>query len=498
MIMETAENVLGLPHNEAKEFFLQPDSFCNIDLPKYFSFTSILTFLKQRNIDTIKTKYARKYSDVNYTLFCNKDGKYAWRPTQILNPVIYVKLVNLITEENNWNTIKERFKKFQKNTQIQCTSIPVYQKANKKKIKAKQILTWWSTFEQKSVQLSLEYRHVFLTDITDCYGAMYTHSIAWAVHGKDMAKAQKSNHSLLGNAIDDLIEDMRFGQTNGISQGSVLMDFIAEIVLGYVDRLLSHQLKVEKIHDYKILRYRDDFRIFVNDPSIGENILKKLTEILCDFGMRLNSSKTKSSSDIISASIKEDKRAWLALGTHFENLSVQKKLLLIHEHSSKFPNSGSLLKPLNSILSEISKDTIDVDAIISIVVDIAYKNPRTYPVCMAIIAELLPACDAPRRREYGEKILKKFNDLPNTEHLNIWLQRILYPLRIVLSYPQPLTKIVQGENILPWNFEWIIDNDLKTKIMQKEILDKAELSSITTTIPREEIDIFVTKAEDYM
>ena len=117
---------------------------------------------------------------------------------------------------------------------------------------------------------------------------------------------------------------------------------------------------------------------------------------------------------------------------------------------------------------------------------------------MAIIAELLPACDAPRRREYGEKILKKFNDLPNTEHLNIWLQRILYPLRIVLSYPQPLTKIVQGENILPWNFEWIIDNELKTKIMQKEILDKAELSSITTTIPREEIDIFVTKAEDYM
>ena len=496
--MENSKNVLSLSHDEARDFFLQPDSFCNIDLPKYFSFTSILTFLKNKNLDSIKTRNARTYSDVNYTLFCNKDGKYAWRPTQILNPVIYVKLVNLITEENNWDFLKQRFKKFQNNTQIQCTSIPVLPEPDEKKMKARQILSWWSAFEQKSVQLSLEYRHVFLTDITDCYGAMYTHSIAWAVHGKDIAKAQKGNHDLLGNAIDDFIEDMRFGQTNGISQGSVLMDFVAEIVLGYVDRLLSHQLKKEKIQEYKILRYRDDFRIFVNEPSVGEKILKKLTEILCDFGMRLNSSKTKSSSDIISASIKEDKRAWLSQSANFEKLSFQKKLLLIHEHSIKFPNAGSLLKPMNTVLDEISGSNVDVDVTISIVVDIAYRNPRTYPVCIAIVAKLLQSCDASKQQKNGELILKKFEDLPNTEHLNIWLQRILHPLNIALSYPQLLTKIVQGEDILPWNFEWITDNGLKTKIMQEDILDKVELASIQVTIPREEIDIFIAKAEDYM
>ena len=337
-----------------------------------------------------------------------------------------------------------------------------------------------------------------MTDITDCYGAMYTHSIAWAVHGKDIAKAQKRNHDLLGNAIDDFIEDMRFGQTNGISQGSVLMDFVAEIVLGYVDRLLSHQLKKEKIQEYKILRYRDDFRIFVNEPSVGEKILKKLTEILCDFGMRLNSSKTKSSSDIISASIKEDKRAWLSQSANFESLSFQKKLLLIHEHSIKFPNAGSLLKPLNSVLEGISGSTIDTDVMLSIIVDIAYRNPRTYPVCVAIMAKLLLDCDALKRQKYGEEILNKFNDLPNTEHLNIWLQRILYPLGINLQYSQKLTKIVQGENLLPWNFEWISDSGLKTKIMREKIIDTTELATIQSTIPREEIDIFVAKSEDYI
>jgi hypothetical protein len=32
---------------------------------------------------------------------------------------------------------------------------------------------------------------------------------------------------------------MNNGQTNGIPQGSVLMDFIAEMVLGYIDECLS-------------------------------------------------------------------------------------------------------------------------------------------------------------------------------------------------------------------------------------------------------------------
>ena len=121
-----------------------------------------------------------------------------------------------------------------------------------------------------------------------------------------MAKEQKDNHDLLGNSIDDFVQDMRFGQTNGISQGSILMDFIAEIVLGYIDSLLSIKLKDNKITNYKILRYRDDYRVFVNDSSTGENILKELTIILYDFGMRLNSSKTIISSNIVLSSIKEN------------------------------------------------------------------------------------------------------------------------------------------------------------------------------------------------
>ena len=106
------------------------------------------------------------------------------------------------------------------------------------------------------------------------------------------------------------------------------MDFIAEIVLGYVDLLLSQKMHEKKIENCKILRYRDDYRVFVNEPATGEEVLKELTMILYDFGMRLNSSKTIMSSNIVLSSVKEDKREWLSLSSCLDNITIQKKLLL--------------------------------------------------------------------------------------------------------------------------------------------------------------------------
>ncbi len=494
--MEISTNILSLPHEEAKEFFLRESSFCNIELPKYFSFSSILEFLSTRSLDSIKTVSARKIEDANYTLVCNKDGKYAWRPLQIINPVIYVKIVNLVTKQDNWSFIKQRFQEFQKDPNICCTSIPIYQTLNES-TKPKQILNWWSEFEQKSVQLSIEYSHVFLTDITDCYGSIYTHSIAWAIHGKEFAKEQKSDHSLLGNSIDDFIEDMRFGQTNGISQGSILMDFIAEIVLGYVDLLLSQKMHEKKIENCKILRYRDDYRVFVNEPAIGEEVLKELTMILYDFGMRLNSSKTIMSSNIVLSSVKEDKREWLSLSSCLDNITIQKKLLLILEHSIKYPNCGSLLQPLNVINKELTYNISDSDSILAIVTEIAYRNPRTYQVCMAIIAKIIHNKTIKEKEEIARKILRKFESLPNTEYLDIWLQRIIYPANIHLPHTGLLANIVEKKATLPWSFEWIEDDGLQNKVKQQSILNQIILDSLTGIIPDEEIDIFIQKSIEY-
>ncbi len=44
--------------------------------------------------------------------------------------------------------------------------------------KAEQITHWWHQIEQVSVESALEYEFIIHTDIIDCYGSIYTHSIS--------------------------------------------------------------------------------------------------------------------------------------------------------------------------------------------------------------------------------------------------------------------------------------------------------------------------------
>ena len=110
----------------------------------------------------------------------------------------------------------------------------------------------------------------------------------------------------MGNKIDDLLQDMNNGQTNGIPTGSVLMDFIAELVLGYSDMLLKERLSDED-GNYYILRYRDDYRIFCNNHEILEKVISQLADVLMGLNFRLNPIKTEITDDILKNSIKKTK-----------------------------------------------------------------------------------------------------------------------------------------------------------------------------------------------
>lgn len=253
---------------------MKNESYFNADLPEYINFERILkkvgTIMINSGIDNFRSANPNDYEGVNYRLYSNKNGKYDWRPLELIHPALYVALVHAITEESVWDSIKSRFSEFSSEPSIQCHSLPVESLVDTID-KAQQVSKWWAEIEQRSIELSMEYDYTFHTDITDCYGSIYTHSIPWALHGREFIKQgdNRDNKELIGNVIDKYIRNMRTGQTNGIPQGSVLMDFIAEMVLGYADLLLSQVLNSEQISDFHILRYRDDYRIFVNNPQVG-------------------------------------------------------------------------------------------------------------------------------------------------------------------------------------------------------------------------------------
>lgn len=486
-------SILEMTHSEARDFLLKPESYCNVELPNYFQFGTILSDvsneLSRNPLDKVSKK-PRQHEGVNYDMLSNKDGRHAWRPFQLIHPALYVSLTEKITAKDHWKVLRDRFKEFQQSSNFDCLSMPL-QSMTKKKDKAAQILTWWQGIEQRSIELALEYSYVFHADIADCYAAIYTHSIAWAVHGKRHAKKNRTDKNLIGNAIDAHIQDMRHGQTNGIPQGSVLTDFVSELVLGYADLKLGKRLDDANITDYRVLRYRDDYRIFVNNPQSGEVILKELTEVLIDLGLKLNTDKTTGSQSIVSNSIKPDKRAWLL--SKQRDLNLQKHLLVIHAHGMDYPNGGSLAGALSDFHKRLNETTKirSLLPLISIAVDIAYTSPRVFPTCAAIVSKALSVLDSDVVRcGVIEKIYKKLSQLPNTGHMEIWLQRISHPYGARLSYREPLCQLVCGRDVIVWNNDWITSTKLRTALDPKKIVNRQRLKTIKPVVRPSEIRVF--------
>ena len=502
--------LLELSFTEARQYFLKENSYFNFDLPKYFVFNDLIqlvsTHLSEIDLSTLYSTYTignqtKKYfpsafEDVNYKILNNKDGKYSWRPFQLIHPALYVSLVHIITDELNWDLIVSRFKQFSANSKIRCYSIPIQSEENQSD-KAENVTQWFHKIEQQSIELALQYDYVLHTDITDCYGSIYTHSVAWAIHTKPMAKSKILDKMLLGNMIDKHLRDMSYGQTNGIPQGSVLMDFIAEMVLGYADVELSTKIQQENIQDYEIIRYRDDYRIFSNNPQVAEQITKLLTEVLIELGMRLNPQKTIITNNVIKQSIKSDKLYWLSSRKGAKG--IQEHLLIIHKLSEEYPNSGSLSKSLIRFydrIKNVTETNSNIKVLTSILVDIMYKNPRTYPIATGILSKLLSLLStASERDEILQLIYKKFEKIPNTGHIKIWLQRLTLKFDRQRIYEENLCLKVNNPTIQLWNSKWL-SNPLKSIIESTPIIDEQIISEMELVIDSSEIQLFKNDYEN--
>jgi hypothetical protein len=151
------------------------------------------------------------------------------------------------------------------------------------------IYEWVEMAEKDMVAEAHKYSFIIRADITNFYNSVYTHSIGWALHGREDAFADKEIN-LTGNKIDKLIQYANDGRTNGIPVGSALSDLIAEIVLTCIDRKVSKKLKDI---DFVGSRFKDDYRILCNSEIDAKVILKVLSDELVSFNLSINEHKTK-------------------------------------------------------------------------------------------------------------------------------------------------------------------------------------------------------------
>ncbi len=144
-----------------------------------------------------------------------------------------------------------------------------------------------------------KYNKLMKLDISKCFDSIYTHSITWAVLGKEAIKENlnESKASFAGQ-FDALMQRMHYGETNGIIIGPEFSRIFAEVILQKVDADLKTKLFEQfglshKVH-YEIFRYVDDYFVFCNNDIDSQTIVEELQHLLKEYKLYLNSSKAMS------------------------------------------------------------------------------------------------------------------------------------------------------------------------------------------------------------
>ena len=359
-----AKNVLSLSYKDALDYFMRAPTYSTLELPEYLDMTSILKHVRKtigaKTIEDCVECNSISTEALNYTMNLNKDGKYAIRPIALVNPYIYYFFAREVCSEDNWNYLKAWFKAVQQPAVTAC-SLPVIAEEKEACHNSATILNWWSNFEQASLELSLEYPYMFISDIRNCYGSINVNLISEALNEPINLQINKQRKNFdQKRFVANVSKLLHYYQGNmlvGLPQGCVLSDFVAEILLAYADMLLCKEVQVRGIQcKYKVLRYRDDYRIFCEDKEALTELSYILQSVLRRLGFEMNSQKTQTTDDLISNSIKGDKLAYIyntpifnKKGCDFDG--IQKHLLFIYQFGKEIPNSGQL----KTLLSDLSQ-----------------------------------------------------------------------------------------------------------------------------------------------
>lgn len=525
-----AKTVLSLKSSEALDYFMSTRQFHAFELPEYFDFTQVLDFVRKsigsKPYSECVVESASGMQDVNFDIMLNKDGHYAVRPLTLSNPYLYYFIAREICQVKNWKAIKECFKHYNVPTITSC-AIPVIPEEVESFHESTTVFNWWNEVEQKSIELSMVYRYMFVTDITNCYGTINPESIAWALSMKDTPYATDNNHEMAHNLITYL-RDIQQGRNMGIPQGSNLYNMIAEIILGYCDLLLYQQLEGIK-EDYKIIRYRDDYRIYCNDRDALEQISYTLQRVLESLNFRMNSSKTKISDSIITDSIKRDK-LWYIENTPIFNKkgvdfdSVEKHLLYILLFGRKFPNGGQIRTLLGDLDGRIEKhlksivweDVVleifddpmpghekefmeekkkqihnnyipggSIKAMCAIIAQIALENVDACHYALKVASRLIDSLnDEKLKQDIRNKLFARMIGRPNSTYTELWLQNMTYQAdkkARKCPYTARLCKVVMGDKHDLWNNSWLKPN-LTKGFDQSSIVNQETLAKVTPII----------------
>lgn len=142
-----------------------------------------------------------------------------------------------------------------------------------------------------------KYNTLLKFDISKCFDSIYSHSISWALLNKGIVKDNLGlSSNTFGGKFDAIMQNLNYGETNGIVIGPEFSRIFACMILQRIDRDVEISLRqnhnvIHKV-DYEIFRYVDDFFVFFNEEKTKDLIQQEFKLKLKQFKLALNDSKT--------------------------------------------------------------------------------------------------------------------------------------------------------------------------------------------------------------
>lgn len=135
-------------------------------------------------------------------------------------------------------------------------------------------------------------RYTLISDVSEFYRSIYTHSIPWALHGKKQERARLRTRGTLrsGNRLDEAVRIGQSGQTKGIPIGPDASFVIAEAIMCRIDAELV------RAHPWiagSSIRFFDDLEVYAPTRSQAEAVLVTWQALLAQYELTPNPLKTR-------------------------------------------------------------------------------------------------------------------------------------------------------------------------------------------------------------
>jgi hypothetical protein len=271
--------------------------------------------------------------------------------------------------------------------------------------------------------VAYKYTHIVKADIKRFYPSIYTHSIAWAMHGKTFIRKPKNLHDFghVGNRLDKLFQNANDGCTNGIPIGPAVSDLIGELIAAAVDRSFSKQVRLAKI-ECEAVRFKDDYRILVKSEADGRRAIRLLQQGLKDYNLELSDEKTR-----IYALPNGLFREWVSKyhlvhprkRRSFTWKQFRELYLAVIDIDKSHPGTGVIDRFLADITTKTGRLKFDffsrdLEKVVSMLLMLGNLRIKAFPKIIAILEALLRSPFGVRHQaeiiEYLEQFLQKLSE----------------------------------------------------------------------------------------